>query len=48
MITFVITFVIREIVTSTFNDDDDDDDEEKNDDLSLVDVNFSQFDNVND
>ena len=48
MITSVVTFVIRETVTSIFNDDDDDDDEEKNDDLSSVDVNSSQSDNVSD
>ena len=56
MIIFVVTFVIREIVTSTFNDDDandadvvnDDDDDEENADLFSTDVNFSQFDNAND
>ena len=56
MIIFVVTFVIRETVTSTFNDDNvndvdvvnDDNDDEKNVDLFSTDVNFSQFDNVND
>ena len=55
MIISVVTSVIRETVTSTFNDDDiddideiSDDDEEKNDDLFSVDVNFSQSDNASD
>ena len=48
MIIFVVTSVIRETVTSAFNDDDDDDDEKKNDDLSSIDVNSLQSDNVSD
>ena len=47
MITFVVTSVIRETVTSTSYDDNDDD-EEENDNLFSIDVNFSQFDNVSD